>query len=392
MRPKSLLLLTLALGCGLVASIGISQVLDRQGSQRPATVETEPIFVAKTDINLGDTLTEEVLNLEEWPKDKVPSGAIRELDKLVGRRPRTKIYQGEPILDMKLVAADGRDDPAQQVPTGFRIVSIRVDAHNGGAGLLRPGDRVDVQIYAKKDPRSGITRTVTKTILKEVRVFAVGQEFRRDANEDDAPMPRTVSLVVTPEQADKLTLATRLGEINLIMRNPDDTADTHSDGATPEDLFIASTVHREDEHKGSVGNAFLGFMKGLMTASVAAPPGQVVETPVAETKLAAAGPWTILLLEGSEMREVQVKQDGLITNAFDAAQAVSTSDTLGSHVRPAGRSRSSPAAHSDRANATGGKKRHRNDAGSGRRRSAGGPAGPRLNLDDLPLFQPGGTD
>jgi len=386
MRPKSLLLLTLALGCGLVASIGISQVLDRQGKHGPAAVATEPIFVAKTDINLGDTLTEEVLNLEEWPKDKVPSGAVRELDKLVGRRPRTKIYQGEPILDMKLVAADGRDDPAQQVPAGFRIVSIRVDAHNGGAGLLRPGDRVDVQIYAKKDPRSGITRTVTKTILKEVRVFAVGQEFRRDASEDDAPMPRTVSLVVTPEQADKLTLATRLGEINLIMRNPDDTADTHSDGATPEDLFIASTVHREDEHKGSAGNAFLGFMKGLVTASSAAPPVQV-----AETQVAAAGPWTILLLEGSDMREVQVKQNGPITNAFDAAQAVSNSDALGSRASAGGGSRSSPAADPDHADATGSKPDTSNADGGGGP-SDGGPAGPGLNLDDLPLFQPGGTD
>ncbi|MFV2067848.1 MAG: Flp pilus assembly protein CpaB [Pirellulales bacterium] len=383
MRPKSLLLLTLALGCGLVASIGISQVLDRKGGQGQATVETEPIFVAKTDINLGDTITEEVLNFEEWPKDKIPAGAMRDLKELVGRRPRTKVYQGEPILDMKLVAADGRDDPAQQVPAGFRVVSVRVDAHNGGAGLLRPGDRVDVQLYAKKDLRAGITRTVTKTILKEVRVFAVGQEFRRDTTDDNAPMPRTVSLVVTPQQADKLTLATRLGEINLIIRNPDDTTDARSEGCTPADLFVASKVNRDEERKGSTGNAFLGFMKGLVSASATPTTASPVE--VTETEVAAVGPWTILLLEGNEMREVEVKQDGLITNAFDAAQAaVSNSGATDQGARSSGDSWSSHDAEPDSSDAP--------DSEPDPTDADGGPAGLGLGLDDLPMFQPGGTD
>ena len=94
MRPKSLLLLVLALGCGLVASIGISQVLERN-SKHPKALETVPIYVALHNINLGDPIDANMLSLEEWPKDKVPRGAISNLEELQGRRPRTAIIEGE---------------------------------------------------------------------------------------------------------------------------------------------------------------------------------------------------------------------------------------------------------------------------------------------------------
>ena len=98
MRPKSLMLLILALGCGLVASIGISQVMDRHSKQQVA-VETTPIYVALHNINLGDPIDASMVSLQEWPKDKIPPGAISQLDDLEGRRPRATIIQGEPLLD-----------------------------------------------------------------------------------------------------------------------------------------------------------------------------------------------------------------------------------------------------------------------------------------------------
>ena len=81
MRPKSLILLILALGCGLVAAIGINQVMANRATQNTAAVgETTPIFVAVSDIGMGDPLTPQVLKLEEWPKGKVPPGAMDRLD------------------------------------------------------------------------------------------------------------------------------------------------------------------------------------------------------------------------------------------------------------------------------------------------------------------------
>ena len=138
MRPKSLILLALALGCGLVASIGISQVLD--GSNRPAAVETAPIYVALQNVNVGDPLTEKMVALEEWPKDKVPVGAITKWEDLEDRRPRTNIYQGEPLLANKLLGKGERSDPIQGVPAGMRLKTISVDARNrrrDGTGIDR---------------------------------------------------------------------------------------------------------------------------------------------------------------------------------------------------------------------------------------------------------------
>jgi pilus assembly protein CpaB len=215
------MLLGLALGCGLVASIGISQVMDRPAQ---VTMEMAPIYIAKHNINLGDPIDAEMLSLQEWPKDKVPRGAISELSELEGRRPRTAIIEGEPILEGKLLAPGQVADPIQQIPKGMRLKTIAVNAEKG-VGLLGPGDRVDVQLFVRKDARTGIETAKAKIILQNIRVFAVDQTVQRspDGSEEKA-IAKTVSLMLTPEQASKLSLAEQVGEISLIPRNPDDDA------------------------------------------------------------------------------------------------------------------------------------------------------------------------
>ena len=137
MRGKSLALLMLALGCGLVASLGITQVMRKRGEATTATGDTQPIFVAMKDVGQGEPLTPESLKLEQWPKDKVPPGAMNHLEDIENRRTRTKLYAGEPILDAKL-APKGVNAPGADImiPKGYRVVSIRVDAVSGGANLL----------------------------------------------------------------------------------------------------------------------------------------------------------------------------------------------------------------------------------------------------------------
>ena len=137
MRAKSVLLLVLALGCGLVASIGITQVMAKRDSDAPASDEdTQQIFVALADIPTNDLITAEMLKLEEWPKDKVPEGALTKVEEVEGRRPRTKIWQGEVILANKL--AIGMVGAAEEIPVGYRVVSVTVTKESGisdSAGL-----------------------------------------------------------------------------------------------------------------------------------------------------------------------------------------------------------------------------------------------------------------
>lgn len=238
MRPKSLILLALALGCGLVASIGISQVMEKNSRNRVSNVETSPIYVAKHNINLGDPFDASMLDLQEWPKDRIPPGAISSLEELADRRPRQSIFQGEPILDSKLLAPGQLADPTGGIPDGYRLKTIGVDAETSAAGLLSPGDRVDISLYVGRDDRKGIETSKTKVILQNVRVYAVEQMIQRSPDGGEArQIPKTVSLVVTPDQANKITLAEQLGKISLIPRNPNDEAAVANSETTLEDLL-----------------------------------------------------------------------------------------------------------------------------------------------------------
>lgn len=309
MRPRSLMLLLLALGCGLIASIGISQVMDRRAASTSGSEEeSEPVFVAKVDINTNDPITAELVKLEDWPKSKIPPDAMREMKDVVGRRPRTKIYVGEMIRQAKLISADG-DSASEQIPAGYRAYPVRVDAETGTAGLVKPHDRVDVQLFVKGNTSLGIPETKTQTILQNIRVFAVDQHYRRGTDKDDeaAVIARTITLAVTPEQADKLTLATELGKIRLILRHPDDETERRDDGETIDSLFSNGSSDRERERR-SVGSAAKGLQAGILNFLR----GQQVNREGGQP-LAATAPkpgYRMLLVVGSDVQEIEFPQDG----------------------------------------------------------------------------------
>jgi pilus assembly protein CpaB len=245
MRPKSLLLLALALGCGLVASIGISQVMDRNSNRGKVGMETVPIYVAMHNINTGDPIDASMVSLQEWPKGKIPPGAISQLEDLEGRRPRTNIIQGEPLLELKLLAPGEVADPIRSIPKGYRLKTIAVDAEKSAAGLLGPGDRVDVQLYVRRDARNGIEFAKSKVILQNIRVFAVDQTVQRSPEGgEERTIAKTISLLLTPQQANKLTLAEHMGEVSLSPRHPDDDATADSSEYSADDLL-------SDGEKGS---------------------------------------------------------------------------------------------------------------------------------------------
>jgi pilus assembly protein CpaB len=268
MRPKSLLLLALALGCGLVASIGISQVMDRNNSGH-AKIETVPIYVAQHNINLGDPIDIKMLSLQEWPKDKVPRGAISKPEDLKGRRPRTAIIEGEPILEGKLMAPGQVANPIGQIQKGMRLKTIAVDAEKSAAGLLGPGDRVDVQLFVRKDQKTGVETAKSKIILQNIRVFAVDQTVQRSADGgEEKTIAKTVSLMLTPEQASKLSLAEQIGEISLIPRNPDDEAATDYQEFTVDDLLAGGSGDKNSRELEQGGKKDDAASKGPSTDSL----------------------------------------------------------------------------------------------------------------------------
>lgn len=294
MRPKSFILLAIALGCGLAASIGIRQVMDANANGAKTQLDTTPIYVALHNINLGDPIDASMVSLEEWPTERVPQGAITTLENLEGRRPRSTVVQGTPILEAQLLAVGEFADPIVNIPDGFRLSTISVNAEKSAAGLLSPGDRVDVQLYVAANVRGGIPEAKTRVILQNIRVFAVEQAVQRAAEGDESKtIPKTVSLLVTPEQASKVDLAQNLGELSLIPRNPNDEEATAMVEITAADL-LGSNVSRNSRETEQNREVALEPQPGFFDTVMGMMKRAAEERP----------PWKMEIVEAEQVREM----------------------------------------------------------------------------------------
>ena len=240
MRTRSIMLLALALGCGLVASIGISQIMDARSSS-PDDGEKQPVFVAMADIRPNEELTAQNIKLEEWPKKIIPQGALTKLEEVEGKRTRIKVYAGEPILSSKLLGSEDVTGAAKDIPPGYRVANVKVDPVSGSSNLILPGDRVDVLVF--RNPSADLNATASKIVLQDIKVFAVDThtetEFTATKDEQTEPMTaKSISLLVTPQQAVILHAASEIGgSVRLVLRNPEDDVHVSSQGATISDIF-----------------------------------------------------------------------------------------------------------------------------------------------------------
>lgn len=230
MRGKSMILIVVALGCGLVASIGVSQVVTQRADAGAAGPETAEVYVASADVNINDPLDAKNVTLAVWPKDKIPEGAVTDLKKLEGQYARSWIYQGELILEKKLTNVRGDN---VVIPEGYRVMPLQVEA-NRMSKLIKPGDRVDVMLYVP--PREGF-ESIVKTILADVRVFSVNAKVERAVDDKEEELARFVDVLCNPEQSEVLTLAAEMGSISLSLRRPDDPTVTKTDGTASSTLL-----------------------------------------------------------------------------------------------------------------------------------------------------------
>jgi pilus assembly protein CpaB len=160
----------------------------------------------------------------------------------VGRVAITPILKGEPILEAKLASSEAGNGLAALLPEGMRAVAVRVDDVVGVAGFLHPSDNVDV-IVTMKPRDDGNSPTVSKIILQNIRVLAVGKEVTHGERNLDKSIPATVAtLMVDSEQSERLALASTKGKILLSLRSRLDLADVDSDGITPPVLLAGAPV------------------------------------------------------------------------------------------------------------------------------------------------------
>ncbi len=187
------------------------------------TVRTTRVVAAAKDIKLGTILTPADLTTVEI-SGSVPQGAILQEKQAIGRGALTDLYQGEPIVDARLSAVGAGGGLAPTIPQGMRAIAVRVDQVVGVAGFVTPGMRVDVIVTGTPPGASqAADATVSHTVLQNIRVLSAGTDIQRDA-EGKPHQVQVVNLLVTPEQAQTLTLATGpQTRIQLVLRNPLDT-------------------------------------------------------------------------------------------------------------------------------------------------------------------------
>lgn len=212
MRNKSLYLL-IACVCGTVAAILASQWLKAQAnSQGPGS--TTEIFVAAVAIDIGEEITPEKVRLEQWPADKVPEGSSGELTTLEGKFAKQRFYVGEAIMPIKLM-----DENWTTVPKGYRVVAMKA-ADVNIANLVQPGDRVDVMAYFNKSEL--IPRSMTKTVLMGVRVYALDGDTERKSADEKPKQVRNIQLMIHEKDAEAWAYANELGKIRLSLGSDSD--------------------------------------------------------------------------------------------------------------------------------------------------------------------------
>lgn len=276
MQAKTMILIIVAVVCGLVATIGISQMVDGgDGEQKGETVK---LFVAATNVDIGEKIDSQNVRLEEWPVDRVPEGAITNLSELEERFAAQRLFPGEPIMTLKLMDTN-TGSHTLKIPPGHRACPIKVQGgHNAGALLISPGDRVDVLVFVRKSQELAFTGT--KTILRDIRVYSVGDKTSRAAEGEENKGAQTVMLLVTLKQAEKLTLASELGNIRLVLRHPGETEveEEDTDATSVESLLDGENELTKRTTTSSGGNQPSGSLFDLLSSNKA--PANSQSTPV----------------------------------------------------------------------------------------------------------------
>jgi pilus assembly protein CpaB len=202
---------------------------------RTVTIPTRPVVVAAADLDVGAELTRDAIRIIDWPANAVPAGAFSDPKDVIGRGIVLPVIQNEPILPMKLASPEAGSGLPPAIPPGLRAVSVRVNEVIGVAGYVLPGTRVDV--VATVSPSGQNTDITSKVVLTNVQVLAAGTKIDRETDKNKPIPVSVVTLLVDPEEAERLTLASTEGKIQLALRNPLDKATPSTHGIRPAALL-----------------------------------------------------------------------------------------------------------------------------------------------------------
>jgi len=234
-RTRIIIVVVVGVLLALFASIGTYRFLSQKGRMaEEARLQTVGVVVAAADIPFGSTIGPDQVVLSAWPKDRYPKDVLSDVKAAVGRVVRREFARGEPIVESKLLTTSKNVGMLSlRIPLGMRAFTVRVNEAVGVGGFLMPDARVDVLLTTTSSDQRATQ--MSKIILEDIRVLAVGQTIDQ---KDSKPISvGTVTLAVTPEDAEKLALASNDGKIHLVLRNFADSEKVKTSGISKDRLL-----------------------------------------------------------------------------------------------------------------------------------------------------------
>lgn len=234
MNIKAIVPLIVALVLGLVAALTAWQMTSRPNPGTAVQQQTAQVVVLKDNIAPGRELKPENLTLGSAGSKQAPEGTFTSVQQVVGRVSTVPMVKGQPVFET-LLAPQGTGEGLQAlVPAGMRAITVEVNEFSGVAGLLVPGCRVDV-VLTMQGERNG--QSLARTICQNIKVTAVGQRIASGKEKDDDREPtRSVTLLVTPKDAEAIELGASMGRPRLVLRGSQDKDVSPRDGVTLAEL------------------------------------------------------------------------------------------------------------------------------------------------------------
>jgi pilus assembly protein CpaB len=221
-----------------LVSAGASFLLYRLVSSRMSADAKQPttqVMVAARSLPVGTLIGDMDIKLGAW-SGPLPVNSVSKKEDVIGRGVIANIYEGEPILHSRLATKGAGAGLAATIPQGMRAVAVRVNEVVGVAGFVVPGMRVDVLVMGQPPGGAGGSGTIMKTLLQNIEVLSAGQNIQKDA-EGKPVTVQVVNMLVTPEQAEILSLASNDMRIQLILRNPLDTKESKPSGTNAAEIL-----------------------------------------------------------------------------------------------------------------------------------------------------------
>jgi len=301
MRNKRLIIaLTGAVLCGLVGVMLITRYLS---NVQAFTKDLGNVVIAKQEIPLGEKITAEQLALAQIPNGSLPEGVFRKMEDVVGRVAITPIGIRETITNMKLAPAGTGGGLSAVIPEGYRAMTVKVDDVVGVSGFIMPGSFVDIVAVVTPLSQAGATSgPVSKIVLQNIKVLASGAKIDSPENQRTPSEVKAVTVQVTPEQAEKLVLATTQGRLQLVMRNYGDQQDTQTKGANSASLLSGETYVPQPappaEKPEVAGKPVANHAPRIKRISIEPLPEKPVAPPVRRN--------SVEFIEGNKRRDVEI--------------------------------------------------------------------------------------